>query len=80
MRHRHPEWSVERIVRTVQAISLTEDITWIDADAPEEDGDDENPPADAPQFRGDEEASPVRAVMSNGSPAVTSETLREIPA
>ena len=36
IRNEHPDWSVERIVRVVQAMSLSADITFIDPDREED--------------------------------------------
>ena len=38
IRNRFPEWSLERIVRTVMDLDISEDITFVDADVEEAEG------------------------------------------
>jgi hypothetical protein len=74
IRHGNPDWSVERIIREVEALSISEDITFIDLDEEDEDG----PPAEGdqePMVASKEEpvVSEEPARTPNGSLAQTSE-------
>lgn len=64
IRHGNPDWSVERIIRDVNALSISEDISFIDLDE-EGEADADGPPTDA--------ASPVTdlALVASEEPART---------
>jgi len=67
IRHGNPDWSVERIIRDVNALSISEDIEFIDMDEEDE----ESPPAeDVPEV-------PVLAPEASEEPARTSNGSQE---
>jgi hypothetical protein len=68
MRHLHQDWSIERIVRLVDELSLSE-VEFIDGDEDPEEGE-PRPPAEG-------EASPAPSQKSSESPEPTSETSPE---
>jgi hypothetical protein len=74
IRNRHPDWSLERIIRAVMALDL-DDVEIIGGDEDEAEADAESPPSegDATGLSG---SSPQ---TSNGSAVTTSETSPETP-
>lgn len=79
IRHKHPEWTVERITRTVMDMSLG-DVAFIDGDREE----DPRPPAGAANGKAATETSisPVAESSPSSTPEATwptSETLSGIP-
>ena len=74
IRHGNPDWSVERIIRDVEALSLSEDITYIDMD--DEGEDEDGPPAEdvPPVSEPEPEASGEPSRTSSASSAPPSPT------
>lgn len=75
MRARHPEWSVNRIERTVMELDLEEDVVFIGGD---DDEPDEVPAMVPPAGSSDDVAvTPVSSESTSGSPDSPSETPSE---
>jgi len=72
IRHGNPDWSVERIIRDVNTLSLSEDITFIDPD------DDEGDEADSPPVEVGSPGTDLAPVASE-EPATTSSGSPEPP-
>jgi hypothetical protein len=78
IRNGNPDWSVQRIVREVSALSMSEDITFIDLD---EEGEEPDPTVVVALPEGSDlapVASPEPSPTSSESPAPASEPLSGI--